>query len=212
MISPVVKEAVVLVSGGMDSTVLSYWAIENGYSLRPLFIDYGQHCVAVELATVQSVLPLAARTALSVLRLNGVYDKSHSLLVREVDLWKEEVSAAQLYLPYRNLLLLTSAAAYAATVGASTVFAAFINSNHAPEIDATYEFLERVRLLAAGTGGISIEMPFRHLDKAEVARLGQTLGAPIDATFSCQVNSKAHCGCCPNCVDRLAAFTSLRSF
>lgn len=197
--------AVLLASGGMDSTVLAYWMAARGIEASVAFFDYGQHCVDTEFSTLQQVLPTGWSERIHRIRLADLFSGSPSLLIRQPDLWNDQVIAADLILPYRNLLFLSAGAAYCATTGASKLFSAFINSNHAREIDATRAFLDSVDSLIHGAGGVQLEMPFRELAKADVARLGTELGVPVAITYSCQANATVHCGACPNCVDRLEA-------
>ncbi len=124
-------------------------------------------------------------------------------------MWEEHVTANDLYLPYRNLLILSAAAAYAQARGLSEVYAAFINSNHAKEIDCSAAFFDRLAEMLTDYGTVRVKMPFRELSKTDVARIGLSLGAPIAETFSCQVASSVPCGACPNCVERLEALRTL---
>jgi len=198
-------DAVLLASGGMDSSVLAYSLRDRGESFLPLFVDYGQHGRDEELRTLREVLPEEVVASLKTISIADVYGESSSYLVREPDLWRDEVKAEDLYLPYRNLVLLSVGAAWAQSIGATTLYAGFINSNHAQEIDATTEFLDRLATVFEDYGGVRVQTPFRHMSKGEVARLGIRLGVPLGRTFSCQANSVTHCGACPNCVERLAA-------
>lgn len=97
------------------------------------------------------------------------------------------------------------ALAYAQSMGIKDVYAAFINSNHAKEIDCSMEFFAKLESLLYEYGSIRINMPFREMTKTEVAKLGLDLKAPIEITYSCQVNAEMPCGACPNCVDRITA-------
>jgi 7-cyano-7-deazaguanine synthase len=197
-----------MASGGLDSTTLCYWLINKGLDVFPLFIDYGQHAAAIELATLRTVLPPSVSTRIHVTVVKDVFRYSNSRLIKEADLWRENMVPDDLFLPYRNLFLFAAASAYAASRHIRAVYAAFINSNHAREIDATADFLESVIRLIGTTSGVLVQMPFRILSKTEVARLGCKLGAPIGQTFSCQANSQVHCGACPNCVERTSALVA----
>jgi 7-cyano-7-deazaguanine synthase len=201
--------AVLLASGGMDSTVLAYWLERREVPVRPLFIDYGQHNSEVELETLARTLPRCFAGQVHTARLATVFSGSRSRLLHEANLWTEDVTADDLFLPYRNLFLLAAGAAYAASHGFTELYAAFINSNHAREIDATRVFLDSLSSFFSSAGAVGIHMPFRDYSKEEVARLGLGLDAPIALTYSCQIASRVHCGACPNCVDRLAAFRAL---
>jgi 7-cyano-7-deazaguanine synthase len=201
--------AVLLASGGMDSTTLAFWLHSQQTPFIPLFIDYGQHCAQNEYRTLLDVVPMEYRGSIESVAISQVYRHSTSRLIREPDLWTENMSGDPLYLPYRNLLLLSVAAAYAQSRGLYRVYAGFINSNHAKEIDCSSSFFKELDGLLSEYGSVRIEMPFREMSKVDVARLGLSLGVPLGATFSCQASSIVPCGACPNCVDRIEALRQL---
>lgn len=203
------NDAILLASGGLDSTTLAYWLHARRISFAPLFVNYGQHCAETELATLKEVLPAKCLKKLAIVDVSPVYRGSHSRLIRETDLWSEKISHHDLYLPYRNVLLLSIAAARVQSAGGGDVYAAFINSNHASEIDCSASFFGELSKLLKAYGGVRVKMPFRNFSKAQVARIGIKLRAPIGETFSCQVNASVPCGACPNCVDRLGALDAL---
>src|SRR5690606_25261532 len=138
-----------------------------------------------------------------------IYKYSNSKFIIPVDLWEGNISADDLYIPYRNVLILTVAASFARTLGLNNVYSDFINSNHAKEIDCSNDFFNNLENLLSEYGSVKIEMPFRNLSKFEVAKLGVELGAPIGKTFSCQASPTVPCGACPNCVDRLEALKKI---
>lgn len=140
---------------------------------------------------------------------HNLYRESKSRMIIEANLWNDHIVVNDLYLPYRNLLFLSLASAYAQSLGIRDVYSAFINSNHAKEIDCSMEFFTKLEQLLSGYGSVCIYMPFREMTKTEVARLGLSLNAPIEKTYSCQVNSEIPCGACPNCVDRLTALNNI---
>lgn len=200
---------VLLASGGLDSTTLAYWLIDKGEDFTPVFINYGQHCHEKELSTLREVMPKSVAKKIEVLDISSVYRHSKSAFINERDLWEDNVTADDLYIPYRNILLLTIGATYAQSVGGTKVYSAFINSNHAKEIDCSKEFFDRMDDMLDDYGTIKIIMPFLEMSKLEVAKIGIQLKAPIGVTFSCQASSKIPCGACPNCVDRLDALRKL---
>lgn len=202
-------DGVLLASGGMDSTVLAYDLASRGLDIVILFLDYGQHCSDTEYRTLKEVLPDVYKKNIRVIRISDVYKESKSRMIIEANLWKDNVVADDLYLPYRNLLFLSIASAYAQSIGVPNVYSAFINSNHAKEIDCSMKFFTRLENLLKTYGSVAIKMPYREMSKREVARLGIQLNAPVAATYSCQVNSKNPCGACPNCVDKIDAINAL---
>jgi 7-cyano-7-deazaguanine synthase len=201
-------DALLMASGGMDSTVLAYWLREKGKEVLPLFLDYGQHFKDTELEALKRLLPKEYFENIRVIDIKDIYKGSTSRMIKEPNLWEEEVVADDLYLPYRNLLFLSIAASVAQTEGITEVYSAFINSNHAKEIDCSKDFFDNLGSLLENYGPINIQMPFRFHSKKEVADIGISLGVPIAETFSCQASSTVHCGVCPNCVDRLSALNS----
>ena len=201
--------AILLASGGLDSTTLAYWLRVQGIRFIPVFIDYGQHCAATERDRIAEVLPESTFGPLASLNIADVYRGSKSRLISQADLWTESITGDDLYLPYRNLLLLATGAAFAQSNGYSEVYAAFINSNHAKEIDCSVEFFARLSEMLIDYGSVTVRMPFRDFPKRKVAEIGLSLNAPIASTFSCQAASAVPCGACPNCRDRLEALEGL---
>jgi len=198
-------DAILLASGGMDSTVLAYQLVADGLQVIPTFVDYGQHCKDKEYSNLLNLLPDELKSRIHVLDLSSVYSQSTSKLIHPANLWEETIGANDLYIPYRNLLFLAAASAFAQSVGVLKVYSGFIDSNHALEIDCSMEFFSKVGGFLRDYGPVEVIMPFRNMQKSDVARLGLKLGVPISQTYSCQVNPNSHCGACPNCVDRLDA-------
>jgi 7-cyano-7-deazaguanine synthase len=198
------KQAVVMVSGGLDSTTVCYLLISEGTAVHPIFFDYGQHCAETEWAKVKEVLPSKSSPP-ERLNISDVFKGSPSRMIVEADLWKEAVSDDDLYLPYRTMLFFAVAAARAQTLQILNVYSGFINSNHAKEIDCSTAFMNNLEELSRGVGAVRFHSPFREKTKADVVRLALELGVPIGRTFSCQASSSFPCGACPNCVERLSA-------
>lgn len=198
------KQAVVMVSGGLDSTTVCYLLASEGIEVHPIFFDYGQHCAETEWTRVKEVLP---HKALPPERLNisDIFKGSPSRMIVEADLWREAVSDDDLYLPYRTMLFFATAAARAQTLRILDVYSGFINSNHAKEIDCSTAFMNGLDELSKGVGAVRFHAPFRERTKSDVARRALELGVPIGRTFSCQASGSFPCGACPNCIERLKA-------
>ena len=202
-------EGILLASGGMDSTVLAYDLARQNKQIVILFLNYGQHCAEKEYITLKKVIPNCYKEDIKTILIGDIYKESNSRMIKEANLWKDNVVAEDLYLPYRNLLFLSIASAYAQSIAAKDVYSAFINSNHAKEIDCSLEFFTKLEILLEEYGAVKINMPYREMSKTQVAQLGLTIGAPITETYSCQANSINPCGACPNCVDRIEALNNL---
>lgn len=200
------KKVVLLMSGGLDSTVLFYQLLEEEMDVQPVFINYGQHGAEKEYQTILKILPDKSSCKVKIIDLSSIYSNSLSILIKEANLWVDKVTDDSLYIPYRNLVMFSAALAYAQAINVTEVYAAFINTYFAREIDASVEFLNSVKRLAVDVNNVQIILPFEKMSKLEVLELGIKLGAPVTITYSCQVNSITPCGACPNCVERLKAF------
>ena len=198
------KIALLLASGGLDSTTVGYQLTAAGVEVVPIFFDYGQHCVDVEWSRVNEVLPSDMRRP-ERFNISDLFRGSQSRMIREADLWTEEVKDDDLYIPYRTMLFFASAAVRAQTVGILDVYTGFINSNHAKEIDCTAAFMNSLDELTSNIGPVRFHSPFRFSSKADVAKTAAKLGVPIGRTYSCQASAQFPCGACPNCVERLNA-------
>jgi queuosine biosynthesis protein QueC len=203
-------DALLLASGGLDSTVLAYKLLAEGKKIMPVFLRYGQHFADTEFNTLLNVLPPKLLSHVKVINIEDIFKNSESRMIIEPNLWLDVVSADDLYLPYRNLLFLSIASSLAQTLGIGEVYSAFINSNHAKEIDCSKEFFDKLSGMLSEYGTVQIEMPFRDFSKADVIKLGIDLDVPVAQTYSCQANSTTPCGVCPNCVDRLGGFETFQ--
>src|SRR4051794_19942478 len=125
--------ALLLCSGGLDSTTVGYWLVDQRISFQPVFFDYGQHCVHKEWETVQQVLPISDLASPVVrIDISSIYQHSTSRLVAEPNLWKEHVDDDELYIPYRTLLFFSVGACIAQTRG-STVFTRALSTAITPK-------------------------------------------------------------------------------
>ena len=199
-----INKVLLLASGGLDSTTVAYQLAAEGIEVVPIFFNYGQHCVETEWTRVNEVLPSEMQRP-ERFDISDIFRGSQSRLIREADLWTEDIKDDDLYIPYRTMLFFAAAAARAQIVGILNVYTGFINSNHAKEIDCTAEFMNNLDELTSTIGPVRFHSPFRYSSKADVARVAAELGVPIGRTYSCQASAQFPCGACPNCVERLSA-------
>lgn len=144
----VMKRALLLASGGLDSTTVGYQLASEGVDVTPIFFDYGQHCVEVEWSRVNEVIPSKMQRP-ERFDISDIFRGSQSRLICEADLWNEEVNDDDLYIPYRTMLFFAAAAARAQTIGILDVYTGFINSNHAKEIDCTSAYMNNLEGLTS---------------------------------------------------------------
>jgi len=187
---------VTLVSGGIDSTLMSVMAHEEDITLHPLFVDYGQLGAVREWATCRLLherhgLPMPKRMDLS-----GYGEVVPSGITnREMRIYEDA------FLPGRNLLLILSGAAYAHSTGADGVAIGLLDPEHCLFPDQTLEFLEQCENIIEVTLGrrISVVAPLLGFSKKAVLALAKAKG--IHDTYSCHAGGDAPCGLCVACVE-----------
>lgn len=114
---------------------------------------------------------------------------------------------AHVPMPHRNLVILALAVSYAATRGIQRIALALNRDDLNAYASASESFLTRFDdLVATLDTRIRIETPLKDLTKAAVIRLGHELGVDFSITWSCLLGYETHCGACPQCRSRQAAF------
>ena len=204
-------KAVVLFSGGLDSTVLASHLLSQGAEVRLLSIDYGQRH-AKELAHGEALAKHMNLPRKSLL-LHDLGDllKGSSLTDDSVELpeghYAEESMKATV-VPNRNMILLALAGGYALSSGFDTIAYAAHAGDHFIYPDCRPEFAEAMEeaLGLADWNDLSLYRPFVDMTKADLVRLGTELGTPLEMTWSCYAGMDVHCGKCGTCVERKEAF------
>jgi 7-cyano-7-deazaguanine synthase len=214
------KEAVVLLSGGLDSATALAVARRDGFRCHALTVAYGQRH-AVELEAARKVaLALGAveqRVAPLDLRAFGGSALTSDLPVPR-DRSGEEMTAGipVTYVPARNTVFLSLALAWAEVLGSFDLYVGVNCIDYSGYPDCRPEFLaafEQVANLAtrAGVekhGRFRIHAPLIHLAKADIIRLGTSLGVDYSLTHSCYdpAPDGAACGHCDSCLLRREGF------
>lgn len=204
-------KAVVLLSGGMDSSTVAYYAKDAGYDLFLLSIHYGQrHSRELESAAKIAALLGGEHRVIDLSVLRSVVCSSALTSDAAVPQGHyADESMRQTVVPNRNAILLSIAYGYAVTVGASAVFYAAHAGDHAIYPDCRPEFAWAfgvMQTVAVYPPAPVLVVPFIMATKAEIARQGGELGVPFELTWSCYEGRDLHCGKCGTCVERIEAF------
>jgi 7-cyano-7-deazaguanine synthase len=204
-------KALVLFSGGLDSTVLAAQLLADGAETRLLSIDYGQrHAKELQQAEkIAEALGLPHR----ILRLPdlGPLLGGSSLTDDQVELpeghYAEESMKATV-VPNRNMILLALAGGHALSLGFDTIAYAAHAGDHTIYPDCRPEFADAMEsaLGLADWEKLSLHRPFVHLSKTDLVKKGAELDAPFHLTWSCYAGREKHCGKCGTCVERKEAF------
>lgn len=196
-----------VISGGLDSATVLYYAKDRGYDLFPMTFDYGQIARA-EIRSAEAVCKMLGLPwrLVDLSGLAQIYMGATSLVDRGIEITRE--FSKPIVVPFRNAVLLSVAVAYAGSIGASHVLYGAHASDAENYPDCRREFVEAMQRAARlGTGSeISIEAPLISLKKGEVVRLGSRLGVPFELTWSCYRDGGVHCGSCESCENRKRAF------
>lgn len=212
--------AVVLLSGGVDSSVLVHHVARNlGHDpVHALSFNYGQrHSRELECAAAQArAAGAASHRVIDISFLGPLLAPGSSLVMggAEVpdltDLSAQDLTQPPTYVPNRNMMLLSMAAAYAEAHGIRTVFYGAQAQDEYGYWDCTGEFLARINQVLAlnRKEGVTVEAPFVMKSKSETVRLGLELGVDFAQTWSCYRGGEAPCGTCPTCVERKNAFAA----
>jgi 7-cyano-7-deazaguanine synthase len=215
------SKVVILLSGGIDSTTCLAQAVNSGKNeIYALNITYGQKHIR-ELRSAEAVAAYYD-VPYKLLDLSCVFTESScSLLSHSAEKIEHASYAQQLknlekgksigtYVPFRNGLMLSAAASYAQSIGASRI----IYGAHADDAagraypDCTPEFVKYMNLaIKEGTGdAVTIDAPFISCRKTEIVACGLKLNVPYHLTWSCYEGGEHPCGTCGTCRDRIKAF------
>ena len=203
-----VPAVAVLSSGGVESAALLVEALERYERVYPIYVRKGLNWESAELSSLRSLLTtlqtdgLARLTVLEV-PLKKVYGPHWSLGKSAIP--GAKAPDAAVYLPGRNLLLLSLAGMFCGLRRISTLWIGLLKGN--PFHDARSGYLHQVEALLEETIGspIRIATPFRELTKAQV--VGRYSLLPWEKTFSClNPMGKRHCGRCQKCGERKVGF------
>jgi 7-cyano-7-deazaguanine synthase len=211
--------AVVLLSGGLDSTTVLAIAKDQGYVPYALSFRYGQrHAIELEAAgRVAQAQGVARHVVADIdLRVFGGSSLTSDIEVPKhaaVDALTDEIPST--YVPARNTIFLSFALAYAETVGAQDIFIGVNALDYSGYPDCRPEYIAAFQAMAnlatkAGVGGtsVTIHTPLIELTKAEIVRTGTRLGVDYSLTSSCYDPDTVGkpCGRCDSCLLRLKGF------
>lgn len=216
------RQAVVLLSGGLDSATALAIAKSEGFECFALSFDYGQRH-RFELEAARKVC--AAFDVQQHITIDIQLDKfGGSALTADIAVPKdrdEETMSAGIpitYVPARNTVFLSFALGWAEVLGAFDIFIGVNAVDYSGYPDCRPEFIEQFQILAnlatkagvEGTGQFQVHTPLIHLTKAEIIERGTSLGVDYGLTHSCYDPDEtgAACGHCDSCQLRLRGFAA----
>ncbi len=215
------NKAVLLLSGGLDSSTTAAIAVSQGFECHGLTFSYGQRH-RQELTSAGKVASSLKLASHKIIELDaGIFGGSaltdKELEVPKANIGEQRSSAIPItYVPVRNLVFLSFAAAFAESIGAFAVFIGVNCCDYSGYPDCRPEFIksfnETLNLAAAasvkGEGRFEVHTPIIEMSKAEIIKTGSRLGMDYSLTHSCYCpdESGLACGECDSCRLRLAGF------
>lgn len=206
-------EAVVLLSGGMDSATAAYEALEEGYEIAALHTSYGQRTEGKEYDCAHWLaedLDASDFLHIETGHLTAIGGSSLTDDTREIVDATGDDEIPDTYVPFRNANLLSMAVSYAEARGAEAIYIGAHSEDFAGYPDCRPAFFEAFQsVVDAGTKPdteIVIEAPYVEWTKTEIAERGLELSVPYEHTWSCYREESPACGSCDSCTYRKEAF------
>ena len=207
------KKAVIILSGGIDSTLTSYIAKNDGYDIIAVHFNYGQRTQKKELKAFRNIcnalkvkekyeidLPFFSEIGASALTDKSIKVPTNGL----------EDGVPVTYVPFRNGIFLSIASAIAEKENASAIFIGVVQEDSSGYPDCSDNFITKMQnAINQGTKKetkIKLKTPLVHLLKEDIVKKSLKLKVPLELTWSCYTNKNKACGVCDSCRLRLKGF------
>jgi 7-cyano-7-deazaguanine synthase len=207
------KKAVVILSGGMDSTTSAYIAKSQGYEIVALHFDYRQRTQKREREAFESIcdsLEVINRYVIDLPFFEHIGASALTDMSIDVPTGGIEEGVPVTYVPFRNGIFLSIATAVAEKEGAEALYIGVVEEDSSGYPDCRENFIDAIeRAIDLGTKDetkIAIKTPLVHLKKEDIVKTAIEYGVPLELTWSCYKNEDEACGVCDSCRLRLKGF------
>lgn len=207
------ENAIVLVSGGMDSALTAAIAAKK-YALFFLHVNYGQRTQKRELKAFKDIAEyykVKKKLTVDISHLRDIGGSSLTdikVKVSKADLKNKEIPTS--YVPFRNANILSIAVSWAEVTNAKKIFIGAVEEDSSGYPDCRKDFFNAFnKMISKGTkpgSGIKIETPIINFSKKDIVLNSVKLSAPLHLTWSCYKDNKIACGECDSCALRLRGF------
>ena len=207
------KKAICILSGGMDSTLASYMAKNDGYEIIAVHFNYGQRTQDRELKAFRDIcedLEILEKYEIDIpfftqIGASALTDKNIDVPIGGI-----EAGVPITYVPFRNGIFLSITAAIAEKEGATAMYIGVVQEDSSGYPDCTDSFINDMKkAINQGTKEdthIDILTPLVHLSKAQIVQEALRLNVPLEHTWSCYKEETEACGVCDSCRLRLNGF------
>jgi len=207
------KKAVVILSGGMDSTTTAYIAKNSGYEVVAVHFNYGQRTEKKELEAFKNICEELKIKNNYIIDLDFFKQIGASALTDKnisVPIGGLEEGIPVTYVPFRNGIFLSIAGAIAEKEGAETIFIGVVEEDSSGYPDCRENFIksmeQSINLGTKDETNIKIMTPLIHLKKEDIVKKAVKEGVKLELTWSCYQNEDKACGVCDSCRLRLKGF------
>lgn len=207
------KKAICILSGGMDSTLASYIAKNDGYDIIAVHFNYGQRTEKRELKAFRNIcddLQIKEKYEIDIPFFTQI--GASALTDSSIDVPTNGIEAGVpiTYVPFRNGIFLSITAAIAEKEEAQAMYIGVVQEDSSGYPDCTDEFIQDItKAINQGTKEstkIEIKTPLVHLTKAQIVSKALELNVPLEHTWSCYKEEDEACGVCDSCRLRLNGF------
>ncbi len=212
------KKAVCIISGGMDSALASTIAKNEGYEIIALHFNYNQRTEDKELECFELIAKDLDAGEKYVIDLDFFKQIGATALIgNEIDVPTDGIKPGVpvTYVPYRNGIFLSIAAAVAQKHNAEALFIGVVEEDSSGYPDCRESFIKSIEnsinLGLRDDSNLKIETPLIHLSKTQIVKKSLELGVKLEHTWSCYKNSDKACGVCDSCRLRLKGFSEANS-
>ncbi len=207
------KKAVCIMSGGMDSTLSAYMMQQDGYEIIGVHFNYEQRTQKKELECFHQICDDLGVVNKYILDLDFFKHLGASALTDkniEVPTIGIQEGIPITYVPFRNGIFLSMAAAIAEKEGAEVIAIGVVEEDSSGYPDCRESYIksmqESMNLGTKDTTKIEIKIPLVHLQKSQIVQKSIELSVPLNHTWSCYKNEESACGICDSCRLRLNGF------
>ena len=207
-------DALIILSGGMDSGVMLSDSLNRGFSIKTLSFDYSAKHSAREL---QHSKLLCEHFGIErrVIDLGFINEHFSSSLLSSGDALPlgsySTHNMASTVVPFRNGIMLSIAAGLAESLEIPLVMIGTHGGDHPVYPDCRPDFNQAMaEAVSLGSGGkVSFAAPYQNISKAEIAAIGASLAFPFELTWTCYSGGEHHCKQCAACIERMSALESI---
>ena len=207
------KKAVCIISGGMDSALSAKMAQVEGYEIIALHFNYGQRTEAKELECFRKIASEVSAGERYEIDLPFFEQIGASALTDkriDVPTGGIEEGVPVTYVPFRNGIFLSIAAAVAEKHGAEALYIGVVEEDSSGYPDCRESYIEQMQnAINLGTKdetNLEIKMPLVALKKSQIVQKSLALNVPLKDTWSCYKSEEMACGVCDSCRLRLKGF------